>query len=1015
DLDTMPSPGIPVGITSYDSQHNAAQGHQIVTNPGSNTVHFAWTMWDILPSAVDETNRFVSYNSWDRISGTLNQGDDGTPVSLGEFARGGFVRIDVDSDNLCRMTFHQRIEESFPYSAWFLDFPIEGSVLHLDQELTKPPAYLDEQEHLWPDIAVEQNSASGDVMHIIAMGGSDGWVTRRIWYWRYDDGAPWPHWEGPVLIDSSRDLSYTIDAADDSSKVAIAFTSSYSTDGYNSVNNVAYRESRTGGAGWLSGAELGEINKNFATTFNDPDGPQAWTETSTAYDHHGTLHIIFTVQPIANQTEQMAIFHWSNERGTMRRVTAAYYDNPGTWGRLLNLGQISLGIGNGTTSCRGGTELNEDYLYTLYTKLGGATPEEQADMSALGYSNGELYLCVSMDGGDNWSVPVNLTNTKTPGCHSSDAESVCASEAWATIARDVSDIEILYILDFEPSAFDEAPWSMNRAMYLNYPGGTIDAPYLCPSLQSVFASDLTIDTACEYHAPPGWMNTETLTIWNHGNIPMYGDVSVTAGADWLSVDGDGPYTIGEGDSLTLPVTMSAVGLTPGLYVGNIQVTHDDPAAASPVDYPIAFYVADEFYCPEDQILRTAVAGQGVLSLQVGTDGRFGHPSPYGGLWRSPDKSSAIYDASLVIAHGTQGPDTVVFHRFYERPDPGQYGFRSLAPLSIDTSAYGSGAGYALATAEMTTGDSILDVRAAWFLPQNPDSADFVITRYTVSNPTALPVDNIAVGVWADLNVVVGTGWLTQYQDSTANHGYFHAPLNLLYQYGYDDLWHTPDEYLETSERYSGGITYIAGRRYATDGLPFELEEIPLRGGILDIREYLPDGGPTSGLLYDHITGDPGVPVYEPYPADSSGKNLYTYLTLDQGLTLAPGEEQVYIIGLVSDTLEHYAYGPAPTKSFGASSLDDVVHRAWDWAAANAFCACPCRSDPQCDGITNVLDVVLAVDVAFRSQSPTSDPGCPFPRTDVTCDRITNVLDVVHFVNVAFRGGEPANQFCEECP
>jgi hypothetical protein len=80
------------------------------------------------------------------------------------------------------------------------------------------------------------------------------------------------------------------------------------------------------------------------------------------------------------------------------------------------------------------------------------------------------------------------------------------------------------------------------------------------------------------------------------------------------------------------------------------------------------------------------------------------------------------------------------------------------------------------------------------------------------------------------------------------------------------------------------------------------------------------------------------------------------------------------------------------------------------------CECACHADPTCDGVVNVLDVVAAVDVAFRNADPTSDPmpNCPRIRTDADCDGVTNVIDVVRFVNVAFRGGDPATEFCDPC-
>ncbi|HUU44416.1 MAG TPA: M6 family metalloprotease domain-containing protein [Acidobacteriota bacterium] len=78
------------------------------------------------------------------------------------------------------------------------------------------------------------------------------------------------------------------------------------------------------------------------------------------------------------------------------------------------------------------------------------------------------------------------------------------------------------------------------------------------------------------------------------------------------------------------------------------------------------------------------------------------------------------------------------------------------------------------------------------------------------------------------------------------------------------------------------------------------------------------------------------------------------------------------------------------------------------------CSCPCHGDPECDGVTDVLDVVRAVNTAFRSTPPVFDPNCPFERTDVGCSYFTNVIDVVKFVNVTFRGGDPNIEFCDPC-
>ncbi|MBI3871807.1 MAG: hypothetical protein HY304_01875 [candidate division Zixibacteria bacterium] len=82
--------------------------------------------------------------------------------------------------------------------------------------------------------------------------------------------------------------------------------------------------------------------------------------------------------------------------------------------------------------------------------------------------------------------------------------------------------------------------------------------------------------------------------------------------------------------------------------------------------------------------------------------------------------------------------------------------------------------------------------------------------------------------------------------------------------------------------------------------------------------------------------------------------------------------------------------------------------------APSACVCACHADPKCDGVTNVLDVVGIINVAFRGLPEPIDPDCPKSREDVDCKGVVGVPDVVHMVNVAFRGQDPASNFCDPC-
>ena len=77
------------------------------------------------------------------------------------------------------------------------------------------------------------------------------------------------------------------------------------------------------------------------------------------------------------------------------------------------------------------------------------------------------------------------------------------------------------------------------------------------------------------------------------------------------------------------------------------------------------------------------------------------------------------------------------------------------------------------------------------------------------------------------------------------------------------------------------------------------------------------------------------------------------------------------------------------------------------------CDCSCHGDPECDGESDVLDVVRSAGEAFRDEPPITDAACThYSRTDTDCDCSVDVLDVVRIVDRAFRNN-PA-PFCDAC-
>jgi hypothetical protein len=556
---------------------------------------------DQIPTDVNQADRYVAYNSYTISTATINQGFGGVFIGLSNTARAGYTNLDVDADNLAHIALQQREDVGLPYRGWRILMPIACNGLHVDDELTTAPQCDEAAE---PRIAASRGG-SINAVHMLSESGS-GCGDNLLWYWRNVGGA----WTGPVMIDVTPTTGYVIADDPNSNKVAIVLHTSAEPQ-FNGNNNIAYYQSSTAGTDWLSGVPG---TKHFLTNYTDPCGPQAWLHISTTYDNSGTLHVAWDEQRYANATADVAIRHWNSNRNTIRPVTFGYYPSPQSIGAFdLNLSKLTMGIGDGSSTCSSGAgdEPNNNYVYILYTKFGGPSATEQADYSANGFYNGELYLTVSNTGGNTWSPPANLTNTKTPGCDPGPADPqtglpanpdlVCRSEHWATIGRTVSDVDVTFISDVDAGGipYGEGTWQMNPVMYLRLPKGT-HAQYVCPVIAPLFQA--IVSSKCEYHSSRTGSDVESLTILNLGAATLNGSISLTdfPGPPTLSLSGGGgAYSItGGSPDIVKSVTMAANNALPGVYHGSISITHNDVTQSSPFVIPIDFRVVeDSLYQP----------------------------------------------------------------------------------------------------------------------------------------------------------------------------------------------------------------------------------------------------------------------------------------------------------------------------------------------------------------------------------------------------------------------------------
>jgi hypothetical protein len=537
--------------------------------------------------------------------------------------------------------------------------------------------------------------------------------------------------------------------------------------------------------------------------------------------------------------------------------------------------------------------------------------------------------------------------------------------------------------------------------------------------QPAISAGYESDYLCHFHAPLGGSDGTNLVVYNFGDAVLSIAVTGLSTGSWLSVTGldfeVDPYPA---PPATIPVNMDATSLSEGIYTGNIVIEHNDPFTPNPVKLPVEFLVDADYLCADTVKLRTAVASPGVLELNVGSNGRHGY-SNYAGLYRETDGSWSLYDATLVVGHGPQTSDTTMFYSIYGGAanvfgDPGGKGFLTTSAMAVDTSAYGTGTGNATVAYSMKTKDEALSIDVEWYFPQDPDSADFVLAKYTVKNISAAPVSDIVVGQFDDFDVTPGT-LFTSYQDDTRNHGDYVAADNLIYQYGYTTPGLPTDPPLGLAERYSAGVAYLAGRDYISSGSQFENTPILLTGGTDNLDDFSDPyfDGTGSNYLYERFMEPAGVTIWEGYPDADSSSDLITYMCLDRGLSLNPNGTQSYVIALVSDTLDNPGLS---AKSAAAAGLLETAAKATAWASNHGItgsepCACPNQGDSEPDGFLTSLDLSACIDILFAGAEDIQDSGCPSPRFDLDCDGFSTSLDLTILIDHLFATGPGP---CDPC-
>ncbi|HEX7343807.1 MAG TPA: T9SS type A sorting domain-containing protein [bacterium] len=455
---------VSLGTTWYELQHNGTIGRMVVLDD-SGRLHFVWTNGLNSSSSV----RHVYYN---RIDPPGFQAYPGVGIQVDTSIKAGFTCLAVDDNGVPLPAFHHQTGLSpNPHSA-------AAAVSYGTFEL---PWYQGQDlPFIWPRICRKMD---GEFL-IISTQSMASNTDPMLQTWctgTFESGAI--IYNSQTLLDYTMTVAAEVTASGISNRVAAAWTSCRD-EGFPFSNGSQYNNDihmmidddgmNLNFDNWFNLTNFLHPDTSFYpdTLLANGDTLRAYTDISLYFDRNDYCHVAFTTlgfyQLDSLQTISASlIWHWSEERPNEFKMIAngwIHGPQPGMWNRYAQRPSL-------------GEDPMTGYLYCTYQIFDSST------ISAGGYPSGEVCVSVSTDGGQNWSVGRNITNTISPN---GAAPGECYSEICPSLAERVDgDCHVLYILDYDAGNSQQANQpegvaTLNSVIYHRVPVDSIPMAPLAP-------------------------------------------------------------------------------------------------------------------------------------------------------------------------------------------------------------------------------------------------------------------------------------------------------------------------------------------------------------------------------------------------------------------------------------------------------------------------------------------------------------------------------------------------------
>ncbi len=755
-----------------------------------------------------------------------------------------------------------------------------------------------------------------------------GWVT---YYRRVGANPTIGGWETTRISgEVSWDILFTIACSQgdgpEGNKVAIAWLRNEGAGpGEDDDDNVAFVESTDGGLTWPTL----ETPTTIINIVSEP-GTGDWlpnAEVDAMYDTEGYLHLAYNATQIIDGTSQgidpARVYHWTNRvagpngGGTLSLVHIADFNGLGPMcgragGNRQNVSNVAV------SQCN-------DRLYMTWQQFGDYTVGDTADCPVenefIGGYNADLYMSVSLgNDGSLWDRGRNLTNSKTPGCDSTVANScdhdnymspvrqgmdvsAMGTTYWTAVpeayeVRDVLQasypddgwyIDVHYINDLYPEA---ALWMDGDPIWSYNPMKWFRMPCVDPVIEPAIAVSIP-----DFLSPTNWVKAGTATNVAHTEIQNIGNdilnissitANVTAGnAGWISIASI-PATVAAGGTESFDVTLNPGGVvtTQELLVADIVIGSDDPNTPTLTALSINTVIADTVVQIAWDTVQTD-AGFGLTASNHGNAGNSGD-----GLVNldfvytdstGPDCDSSqdehLYDLTPIIMYDGSGADgTYSWSPFWTPQRAASFNFVPVAgdvePILCDGDGFEQ-----YRTSTFVTSDSALGCVKHWVAPN--DDVSFVIEKWEIFSYDGSTVSGARFGEWIDWDTPSGTD---------GNEGGFVASsgsVDYVYQQGIVDPAGTPC--LAEDRRFGGSglLGYYSSSEKTADA---SINHTGLFGGFVHQDDDLFEDG-ADRLITDSVWAWLGRDVWS---ANNSSTEEDQQVLLSFGsFDVTPGDTLVF--------------------------------------------------------------------------------------------------------------------------